>query len=1302
MKSNFALLERLKKIAKDTGVSVEDSVKGMSQQWDIENGKIVKVTESINSLGTAVKKYETLKTGNVDVVVGGQQRTLNDAQSMQSTYTQENARLQGLDTNRDSKQIIDTVDTLNRIESAAKRMGVELDKSLSGIEQKYKVINGELYEMKTRIDAAGQSSQGLERVASKSYSGFNALGNSVNQLTREMPAFAISAQTGFLALSNNIPIFVDALQDAFSQGKNGWKQLATSIFSFNTALSVGVTLLTIYGADIIKWILKPSKETQAAFDKLSKEISAFVEIAKKLGSTAGAEISKLGVLFGALENINTTRKEQVDILKTINKDYDKYLSKLGIETVTIKNQTDAYQKLIDKLFQVSIAKSAISFFEKMNTDLIAASVNATKFGTAYEEALDRAGLKAQTVADLVSNMRLDSSIPVAEQLEAALSSTSLETTTTYPDGSSQTRFKIISKEDAAAVAKYYQELSVANYKMIALRGEAKKTADAFSKISIGGINSELGRSLNFAYEVYKKFFSGDVVPESKGKDAIEKKEKDFRQFGDNVIEVTEDLRGILSEDFINPKEFAKGMQVRQDLVTKYLKTIQGSSVAVNKAIDEIAVLDKEQVRLAKEKLDTEMELDKQRRIAIDLIAQGYSVDAKGNRILGTKDQTVAELEKNKAIAKGIALRVQSGEITYEQGVKEIQSSNIALEIVTKNQKSIEDIDKRMEANRKKIEANQAKISAAKADDVLSEQVRLESEREALEREYADQRVKVLAYLGEQEVKAAEESQKAFVQAGLDNFNDYTKKITEESDKSIKELVKLSEEARIQVEALQSGIVEREGDVFKIDFSALGNYLTNNNVTDGQKEAMEKSIGIIQDNAKTSLAIHIRRNADIKNASLQFSEDYLKIYRELNGFELADLEATRMLELQLLKNTQEDKYSILKEEVDNRREQGQLQAKTGLKIIKGQTKVEKDLVRQAAKEALDLAETIYKKELELQVKQAQEEINILVAKGADTTIRQKQLNLKKIELQKAYGQEQLAIVNKYNELLDDVEPVDITSLISPAQDLGNKILEIFDQANQNRIDKLNEDLQDAEERYAETLSRISALEDDLEGKRSGRRDAVLQSLELQRDLEAKLANDKIALARRVAEEERKLQKRQQAAAIANAIINGALAQTNIWATVPKADWGVSTYILSGIAAGVTAAEIGLIASQKFAKGGFTGSGTQRDETGHKVAGVVHNDEWVAPKWMVESPKFGSVINQLENARTRGFADGGFTSPDFGKLSGAVSPNSTARLEAMIESYNQNLISLSNRPIFVSATEVQNVTTNSNRRRANSTL
>jgi len=58
-------------------------------------------------------------------------------------------------------------------------------------------------------------------------------------------------------------------------------------------------------------------------------------------------------------------------------------------------------------------------------------------------------------------------------------------------------------------------------------------------------------------------------------------------------------------------------------------------------------------------------------------------------------------------------------------------------------------------------------------------------------------------------------------------------------------------------------------------------------------------------------------------------------------------------------------------------------------------------------------------------------------------------------------------------------------------------------------------------------------------------------------------------------------------IASAIINGALAVTNIIATVPKADFGVSTAIMLVAAASATAASIAKIASTKFEGGGSSG-------------------------------------------------------------------------------------------------------------------
>lgn len=138
-----------------------------------------------------------------------------------------------------------------------------------------------------RIDAsAGQHQRSVGNYAS----GFQGLRHSINQLTREAPAFANSFQTGFMALSNNIPIFVDEIakltaanKELNAQGEKTpsvFKSILTSFLSWQTALSVGVTLLTIYGAKIVESIgslfgwksaTKKQEEAQALLNKQLEE-----------------------------------------------------------------------------------------------------------------------------------------------------------------------------------------------------------------------------------------------------------------------------------------------------------------------------------------------------------------------------------------------------------------------------------------------------------------------------------------------------------------------------------------------------------------------------------------------------------------------------------------------------------------------------------------------------------------------------------------------------------------------------------------------------------------------------------------------------------------------------------------------------------------------------------------------------------------------------------------------------------------------------------------------------------------------
>ena len=108
---------------------------------------------------------------------------------------------------------------------------------------------------------------------------WNGLGMATQQVVREMPAMAISAQTFFIAISNNVPILADEIKNLARQNREAakmgrettsvWKQLGKSLFSWQTALVLGLTILSLYGGKLIK-IIKHLTEAKGASESLAK------------------------------------------------------------------------------------------------------------------------------------------------------------------------------------------------------------------------------------------------------------------------------------------------------------------------------------------------------------------------------------------------------------------------------------------------------------------------------------------------------------------------------------------------------------------------------------------------------------------------------------------------------------------------------------------------------------------------------------------------------------------------------------------------------------------------------------------------------------------------------------------------------------------------------------------------------------------------------------------------------------------------------------------------------------------------
>ncbi len=245
----------------------------------------------------------------------------------------------------------------------------------------------------------------------------------------------------------------------------------------------------------------------------------------------------------------------------------------------------------------------------------------------------------------------------------------------------------------------------------------------------------------------------------------------------------------------------------------------------------------------------------------------------------------------------------------------------------------------------------------------------------------------------------------------------------------------------------------------------------------------------------------------------------------------------------------------------------------------------------------------------------------------------------IEFNDARVEDEQITIDEITALKDDEEKKDITRrelALSAAKSLSDAYFQI----KQNQLAR-------------ETAAALTALDNEYGNRIAAAEGNNGEQERLQKELEV-----------RKAKIEREAARKRKDLAIKEAIVAGALAVISALKTGP----------LAAIAAGIAAAaQVAIIASQKFARGGYTGRGSgARDSSGYRPAGIVHEGEYVAPKWQVESPETGPVVQWLENRRLRGYAAGGLvtlnTTPSSipaGVTNSASSSPDIARLNSVVE-------------------------------------
>ena len=189
------------------------------------------------------------------------------------------------------------------------------------------------------------------------------------QVARELPSLAMGPQMFILAISNNLPMLADAISDVRRQNEmlaaSGqksvplWKQLASSIFSCQTALVAAISLGIVYAKDITEWVKSITKGKDAAL--------SLADAQKKVNEAFNKDSGDVGEQAVRIKSLSTKWKDLGDNLeekKRFIKENKEELDKLGVSVSNVNDAENLLAKNTEQYIQaMSLRAQAASAFK---------------------------------------------------------------------------------------------------------------------------------------------------------------------------------------------------------------------------------------------------------------------------------------------------------------------------------------------------------------------------------------------------------------------------------------------------------------------------------------------------------------------------------------------------------------------------------------------------------------------------------------------------------------------------------------------------------------------------------------------------------------------------------------------------------------------------------------------------------------------------------------------------------------------------------------------------------------------------
>lgn len=242
--------------------------------------------------------------------------------------------------------------------------GIAGDKEMADIQALQGAIGG-LKDRLKEYEAAKKQANETPIMQNDPAPKLNNVKMSMQQIARELPALSMGPQMFFLAISNNIPMFTDAVASARKEyelltaaGKKAtpiWKQLLTSLFSWQTAMAAAITLTVVYGKEIGEWVKGLFKAKSATLELLSAEQEMALS-RRKASDSIKKERAELDILYSKLKNASISTKERTAAVNEWIRRYPEYANILDGENINLSRLEAAYKSLSKEIYANAVAR----------------------------------------------------------------------------------------------------------------------------------------------------------------------------------------------------------------------------------------------------------------------------------------------------------------------------------------------------------------------------------------------------------------------------------------------------------------------------------------------------------------------------------------------------------------------------------------------------------------------------------------------------------------------------------------------------------------------------------------------------------------------------------------------------------------------------------------------------------------------------------------------------------------------------------------------------------------------------------